>query len=137
MRGVVATNALELGIDIGQLQAAVLCGYPGSIASTWQQMGRAGRSTETALAILIATGGVLDQYVIQHPEFLLAQSPEHALLNADNPMLLVDQLRCAAFELPFQPGESFGNSPMTSDFLELLAEEGDLQQAVGRYFWRG
>ncbi len=104
VRGVVATNALELGIDIGRLQAAVLCGYPGSIASTWQQMGRAGRTADAALAMLVATGGALDQYVIRHPEFIFERSPEHALVNADNLMLLVDQMRCAAFELPFAQG---------------------------------
>ena len=133
----VATNALELGIDIGQLQAAVLCGYPGSIASTWQQMGRAGRTSEAALAILVATGGLLDQYVIQNPGFLFENSPEHAFINPDNLMLLVDQLRCAAFELPFQPGETFGACTYTDDVLQLLAEQGELHAAGGRYFWSG
>jgi DEAD/DEAH box helicase domain-containing protein len=137
VRGVVATNALELGIDIGQLQAAVLCGYPGAIASTWQQMGRAGRTTEAALAILVATGGALDQYVIRHPEFLFGRSPEHALINPDNLLLLVDQLRCAAFELPFAPGERFGTSPYGDDVLALLAEEGDVQIQDGHTFWAG
>ncbi|MFN8490364.1 MAG: DEAD/DEAH box helicase [Caldilineaceae bacterium] len=137
VRGVVATNALELGIDIGQLQAAILCGYPGSIASTWQQMGRAGRTQETALALLVATGGPLDQYIIQHPEFLFERSPEHALINPDNLMLLVDQMRCAAFELPFQNAEPFGACPFTADVLNLLVEQGDLQQHGPRFFWSG
>ncbi|HXF64555.1 MAG TPA: DEAD/DEAH box helicase, partial [Caldilineaceae bacterium] len=92
VRAVVATNALELGIDIGRLQAALLCGYPGAIASTWQQMGRAGRSAEAALAILVATAGALDQYVIRHPEFLFERTPEHALINPDNLLILVDQM---------------------------------------------
>ncbi len=137
VRAVVATNALELGIDIGQLQAAILCGYPGTLASTWQQMGRAGRTTEAALAILVATGGALDQYVIRHPDFLFERSPEHALINPDNLLLLLDHLRCAAFELPFAAGESFGRSPDTADILALLAEMGDLHSQNNAYFWVG
>ncbi len=137
VRAVVATNALELGIDIGGLQAAVLCGYPGTIASVWQQMGRAGRTQEGALAILVATGGVLDQYMIQHADYLFERSPEHALINPDNLMLLVDQVRCAAFELPFRPDEAFGASPFVADALHLLAEQGTLQHHNGRFFWSG
>ncbi|MDQ3249430.1 MAG: DUF1998 domain-containing protein, partial [Chloroflexota bacterium] len=137
VRGVVATNALELGIDIGQLQAAILCGYPGSIASTWQQMGRAGRTQEAALALFVATGNALDQYIIQHPEFIFERSPEHALINPDNLMLLVDQMRCAAFELPFQLDDPFGGCPFTTDVLHLLTEQGDLQQHGKRFFWSG
>lgn len=137
VRAVVATNALELGIDIGGLQAAILCGYPGAIASTWQQMGRAGRTTEGAVAILVATGGLLDQYIIRHPDYIFERSPEHALINPDNLVLLVDHLRCAAFELPFQHGEAFGHSPYTADALELLAEQGEVQRQGGRCFWRG
>ncbi len=137
VRAVVATNALELGIDIGQLQAAILCGYPGAIASTWQQMGRAGRTREAALALLVATAGVLDQYIVQNPDFIFERSPEHALINPDNLMLLVDQMRCAAFELPFTAGEPFGASPFAADVLTLLEEQGDLQRAPSGYFWAG
>jgi DEAD/DEAH box helicase domain-containing protein len=145
VRAVVSTNALELGIDIGQLQAAILCGYPGTIASAWQQMGRAGRQIpqgegtdeSLALAILVATGGALDQYVIQHPEFLFERSPEQALINPDNLMILVDHMRCAAFELPFHAAEAFGNSPFTADVLALLAEQGDLRRHGERFFWTG
>ena len=137
VRGVVATNALELGIDIGGLEAAILCGYPGSIASTWQQIGRAGRTTTAAVAILVATAGVLDQYVIRHTEFLFEQSPEHALINADNLMLLVDHMRCAVAELPFQCGDGFGASPYTADVLTLLAEQSEVHQHGDRYFWSG
>lgn len=137
VRGVVATNALELGIDIGGLEAAILCGYPGSIASTWQQIGRAGRTTDAAIAILVATAGVLDQYIIRHAGFLFDQSPEHALINADNLMLLVDHMRCAAAELPFQRGDGFGASPYTADVLTLLAEQGEVHQHGDRYFWSG
>nr|MBP8125499.1 DEAD/DEAH box helicase [Caldilineaceae bacterium] len=135
VRGVVTTNALELGIDIGQLQAAVLCGYPGTIASTWQQMGRAGRTQESALAILVATGLPLDQFIIQHPDFIFGRSPEHALINPDNLMLLVDHLRCAAYEMPFEVGERLGNCEFTGAALDLLAEQGDVQRHGERYFW--
>jgi DEAD/DEAH box helicase domain-containing protein len=137
VQAVVTTNALELGIDIGQLQAAVLCGYPGSIAASWQQMGRAGRTQEAALAILVATAGPLDQYVIQHPEFIFEQSPEHALINPNNLMLLVDHVRCAAFELPFHTDERFGACTFTADVLVLLTEQGELQQAGPRLLWNG
>ncbi|MCB0121348.1 MAG: DEAD/DEAH box helicase, partial [Caldilineaceae bacterium] len=137
VRGVVATNALELGIDIGGLQAAVLCGYPGSIAATWQQMGRAGRTDAGALAILVATGGLLDQYIIQHPDYLFDRSPEHALINADNLLLLIDHLCCAAFELPFHANETFGRCPFTADALQLLHEQGDVQRHGARFFWGG
>ncbi len=137
VRGVVATNALELGIDIGQLQAVVLCGYPGSIASTWQQIGRAGRTREAALALFVATGGALDQYIIQHPEFIFERSPEHALINPDNLMLLIDHVRCAVFELPFQADEALGACPFTADVLQLLTEQGDIQQQGARFFWQG
>ncbi len=137
VRGVVATNALELGIDIGQLEAALICGYPGTIAGVWQQWGRAGRTTETSLAALVATAGALDQFIVNHPQFLLDRSPEHAFANADNLMLLVDQIRCAAFELPFVEGEMFGQSPFTADVLELLAEEGAVQRFGDRFLWSG
>ena len=141
VRAVVATNALELGIDIGQLQACLICGYPGSIASAWQQMGRAGRTSETALALLVATAGPLDQYVVQHPEFLFERSPEQALINPDNLLLLLDHVRCAAFELPFAEGDSLGASTFLADTLHLLVEEGDLhahtsEQGV-QWFWSG
>ncbi len=137
VRGVVATNALELGIDIGELEAAILCGYPGTIASTWQQMGRAGRTRNASIAVLVATAGALDQYILNHPEFLLDQSPEHALINPDNLMLLVDQLCCAGFELPFRAGEQFGRSRFTEDVLSLLTEQGALYAHAGRFLWSG
>ena len=137
VRAVVATNALELGIDIGQLQAALLCGYPGTIASTWQQMGRAGRTTDAALALLVATAGLLDQYIVQHAEFIFERSPEHALINPDNLMLLLDQVRCAAFELPFHAGERFGAGVDSEDVLQLLVEQGDLHAHGEHFFWSG
>jgi DEAD/DEAH box helicase domain-containing protein len=137
VRAVTATNALELGIDIGDLQAALLCGYPGSIASLWQQIGRAGRTRATSLAILVATGMPLDQYIIRHPEFIFERSPEHALVNADNLVLLVEHLRCAVAELPFAPGERFGKSEAATEMLAVMAAEGEVQQVGGRTLWAG
>ena len=122
VRGVVATNALELGIDIGQLEAAVICGYPGTIAAAWQQWGRVGRTTGESVAVLVATAGALDQYIVNQPQYLLQRSPERAFANADNLMLLVDQMRCAAFELPFVEGERFGQSPTRPRSLNCLSK---------------
>ena len=137
VRGVVATNALELGIDIGQLEAAVICGYPGTIAAAWQQWGRVGRTTGESVAVLVATAGALDQYVVNNPQYLLQRSPERAFANADNLVLLVDQMRCAAFELPFAEGDRFGQSPFTEEVLDLLAEEKSVQQFGSSFLWRG
>jgi DEAD/DEAH box helicase domain-containing protein len=137
LRGVVATNALELGIDIGQLGAALLAGYPGAIASAWQEMGRAGRRQEAAAAMLIASANPLDQYIIAHPEYLLGSSPERAMINPDNPMILADHLACAAAELPFDRDEGFGKLVDVSDLLAYLAQSGELYEAGGRYFWGG
>jgi DEAD/DEAH box helicase domain-containing protein len=107
---VAATNALELGIDIGQLSAAILAGYPGTIASTWQQMGRAGRTEELAAAFLVATSSPIDQYLMQHPEYFFGHSPEQALSNADNLLILASHVKCAAFELPLGHDEAFGST---------------------------
>ena len=101
--GVVATNALELGVDIGRLDVSILAGYPGSVAATWQQFGRAGRRQGTSVAILVASGAPVDQYVIHHPEFLLEGTPEEARLDPDNLHVLLAHLRAATFELPFEP----------------------------------
>ncbi len=135
IQAVVATNALELGIDIGRLQAAVLTGFPGTIASAWQQAGRAGRRQDLSLAALVAGGGALDQYIVQHPEYFFGRTPEHALINPDNLVILTEHLRCAAFELPFQVGEAFGRFAFTEEVLAMLAEEGEVQQAGDRWFW--
>jgi DEAD/DEAH box helicase domain-containing protein len=133
--GVVATNALELGVDIGRLDAAILAGYPGSIAGTWQQMGRAGRRNGTSVAVLVASGGAVDQYVATHPEYLFDSTPEEARLDPDNLHVLLAHLRAAAFELPFEPGERFGSLP-ADDLLAFLAEEGHVRQADdGRWYW--
>jgi len=137
IRGVVATNALELGVDIGQLSAAVLTGYPGSIASTWQQAGRAGRRNDLSAVILVASSNPIDQYICQHPRFLFGRSPEHALLNPDNPRILARHILCAAFELPFREGEPFGASGPADDLLELLAREGKIHHTRQQYHWLG
>ena len=104
--GVVATSALELGIDIGHLDAAVLAGYPGTIASLWQQSGRAGRRSGPSVAIIVATSSPMDQYLAAHPDYLFGASPEHARINPENPFILVNHLKCGAFELPFAEGEA-------------------------------
>ena len=109
VRAVVATNALELGIDIGGLEAAVLVGYPGTIASVWQQAGRAGRGDAPALAVLVASASPLDQFLAHHPDYFFERSPEQALINPDHLLILLNHLRCAMFELPFQKGEGFGS----------------------------
>ena len=110
IRGVVSTNALELGIDIGQLQACVINGYPGSIASTWQQSGRAGRRQDVSLTIMVASSNPLDQYVVMHPEYFFERSPEQARIHPDNLIILLDHVKCAAYELPFSKGNSSGKS---------------------------
>src|SRR6188472_2165698 len=133
--GVVSTNALELGVDIGRLDVAVLAGYPGSVAGTWQQIGRAGRRLGTSVAVLVASGRPVDQYVIHHPEFLLESAPEEARLDPDNLHVLLAHLRAATFELPFEPGEVFGPGP-ADDLLAFLAEERHVRQAGdGRWYW--
>jgi DEAD/DEAH box helicase domain-containing protein len=133
--GVVSTNALELGVDIGRLDVSILAGYPGSIAGAWQQIGRAGRRAGTSVGIVIASGAPVDQYVVHHPEFLLGSSPEEARLDPDNLHVLLAHLRAATFELPFEPGEVFGPAP-ADDLLAFLAEEGHVRQAGdGRWYW--
>jgi DEAD/DEAH box helicase domain-containing protein len=133
--GVVATNALELGVDIGRLDVSILAGYPGSVAGTWQQFGRAGRRRGTSVAVLVASSAAVDQYVVHHPEFILQGTPEEARLDPDNLHVLLAHLRAAVFELPFEPGETFGPAP-ADDLLAFLAEDGHVRQASdGRWYW--
>jgi DEAD/DEAH box helicase domain-containing protein len=134
VRGVVSTNALELGIDIGHLDLAVLAGYPGTVASTWQQVGRAGRRSGLSAAVLVASSAPLDQFMVTHPDYFFGASPEHGLINPDNPYILVSHLKCAAFELPFADGEPFGDQDV-AEYLRLLGEEGLLHAAGGRWHW--
>ncbi len=132
--GVVSTNALELGVDIGSLQAAVLTGYPGTIASTWQQMGRAGRSDESSAVVIVCNSSPLNQFVVNHPDFIMGQGAERALVNPDNMFILVSHIKCAAFELPFTEGELYGGSDPT-DILDFLVEEHVLRRAGDRWYW--
>jgi DEAD/DEAH box helicase domain-containing protein len=133
--GVVATNALELGVDIGRLDVAILAGYPGSVAATWQQFGRAGRRNGLSVDILVASAAPVDQYVIHHPDFVLGGQPEEARADPDNLHVLLAHLRAATFEMPFEPGEVFGPAP-ADDLLAFLAEEGHVRQAGdGRWYW--
>jgi DEAD/DEAH box helicase domain-containing protein len=125
IRGVAATNALELGIDIGELDACVMLGYPGSIASFWQQAGRAGRRQNASVAVMVATPDPLDQYLTAHPEYLFQQSPEHARIAPDNLGVLAAHVACATFELPFMRGETLGNAKI-DDLLDALSEEGEI-----------
>jgi DEAD/DEAH box helicase domain-containing protein len=136
-RAVVTTNALELGIDIGSAGAVILVGYPGTIAATRQQSGRAGRRQESALAVLVASGGPLDQYLMRHPEYIFDRSPERALINPDNLLILLQHLRCAAFELPFRKGDRFGSveAALFENLLAYLEQEGLLHFSGERYFW--
>jgi DEAD/DEAH box helicase domain-containing protein len=137
IRLVVATNALELGIDIGGLEAALLVGYPGTIASTWQQAGRAGRGNSPAVAVFVATANPLDQYLAHHPDYFFARSPEQALVDPDHVLILLNHLRCAAFELPFQPGEVFGelSAEKLKEFLDFLVSSQELHLSANKYYW--
>jgi DEAD/DEAH box helicase domain-containing protein len=123
VRAVVSTNALELGIDIGALDVAVLAGYPGTIASTWQRAGRAGRRQGRSAAVLVASSAPLDQFVVRNPSYFFDASPEHALINPDNLHILLDHVKCAAFELPFSADERFGAEDV-QQVLGVLADAG-------------
>ena len=134
---VVATNALELGIDIGGLGAAVLIGYPGTVASARQQAGRAGRGLESAAAVMIASASPLDQFLAHHPEYFFERSPEQALVNPDHLLILLEHLRCAMFELPFQKGEGFGSlsGGTVDEFLHFLLSNGEAHLSNEKYYW--
>jgi DEAD/DEAH box helicase domain-containing protein len=134
IRVVVATNALELGIDVGSLDAAILAGYPGTIASTWQRAGRAGRRIGTSCTVLVASSHPLDQFIIKHPEYFFAGSPEHAYIHPDNLEILVSHLKCAAFELPIESGEVFGDINLAL-LCERLAEAGYLHRSGNCWYW--
>jgi len=136
IRTVVSTNALELGIDIGQLHLCLMAGYPGSVSSTWQQAGRAGRRCEMSCAILVGSSSPLDQYIINHPEYFLGLPPESGTLDPNNLIILSSHIKCAAFELPFEEGESFGVDPTsTREILDYLAEKGVLRFVDGKWHW--
>ncbi|MCL7746017.1 DEAD/DEAH box helicase [Halalkalibacter alkaliphilus] len=132
--GVVSTNALELGVDIGQLQVCIMTGYPGSVASAWQQAGRAGRRQNESVIIMVAGSTPMDQYIVQHPEYFFDKSPESARINPDNLVILVDHLKCAAYELPFKRGETFDGVEI-EDILEFLTEENVLHERADKWYW--
>jgi DEAD/DEAH box helicase domain-containing protein len=132
--GVVATNALELGVDVGTLDAVVLAGYPGTIASTWQRAGRAGRRSGHACAVLVASSAPVDQFVITHPDYFFSRSPEHALIQPDNPDILLNHLKCAAFELPLEVGERFGSIEIDAP-ARALEQAGFLHASGGAWHW--
>ena len=131
---VVSTSALELGVDIGALDVCVLNGYPGTIAGTWQRLGRAGRRQRTALGVLVASSLPLDQYIIRNPEFFLGASPEQARIDPDQLLILLDHIRCAAFELPFRDGDVFGKEAL-NEMLAYLQEHGVLHHEGGQWHW--
>ncbi|MCC7372846.1 MAG: DEAD/DEAH box helicase [Chloroflexi bacterium] len=136
VRGVVATNALELGIDIGGLEAAVLTGYPGTVASTLQQMGRVGRRDKPSIAALVLSSSPLDQFIASHPDYFFGRTPESGLVNPGNLVIRANHLRCAAFELPFEAGERFGGAA-TDELLRYFEEDGALHynSTSKKWYW--
>src|SRR6202171_1527756 len=134
IHGVVSTSALELGIDIGSLDATVMAGYPGTIAATWQRAGRAGRRSGSSCAVLVASSAPLDQFMVRNPDYFFGRTPEHAFIQPDNLEILVNHLKCAAFELPIAPDERFGDVDVP-DLCARLAEAGFLHQAGDHYHW--
>ncbi|MEA1910475.1 MAG: DEAD/DEAH box helicase [Spirochaetota bacterium] len=133
IQGVVSTTALELGIDIGGLDLAVLAGFPGSISSVWQQAGRAGRSNTLSAAIIIASASPVDQYLVKNPDYFFERSPESAWINPDNIFILLDHLKCAVFELPFHDTDEFAGP--VADFMSYLEEEGVVRLSGGSWYW--
>jgi DEAD/DEAH box helicase domain-containing protein len=134
VRAVVSTNALELGIDIGALDVCVMAGYPGTIAGTWQRAGRAGRRATRSAAVLVASSAPIDQFVVRHPSYFFDGAPEHALINPDNLHILIDHVKCAAFELPFGDTEPFGAVDV-QEVLTVLSEAGFVHHAEGQWNW--
>ena len=134
LKGVVSTNALELGIDVGSLDAAILTGYPGTIASTWQQAGRAGRRSDESLAVLVAHNDPIDQYLMRHPEYFFGRSPEHAVVDPENPYILQNHLRAAAFELPLADTDRELFGPLTLPIAEALRDAEQLNELGGRFY---
>jgi DEAD/DEAH box helicase domain-containing protein len=134
IRGVVSTSALELGIDVGSLDTVVMAGYPGTIAGTWQRAGRSGRRSGSSCAVMVASSAPLDQYIVQHPDYFFGSTPEHAFIQPDNLEILINHLKCAAFELPIAPEEGIGDVDLP-DLCARLAEAGYLHRAGEHYHW--
>jgi DEAD/DEAH box helicase domain-containing protein len=134
IRAVVSTSALELGIDVGSLDTVVMAGYPGTIAATWQRAGRAGRRSGSSCAVLVASSAPLDQFIVRHPDYFFGNTPEHAFIQPDNLEILINHLKCAAFELPITPNEKFGDADLP-DLCARLAEAAFLHLAGENYHW--
>ena len=134
IRGVVSTSALELGIDVGSLDTVVMAGYPGTIAATWQRAGRAGRRSGSSCAVLVASSSPLDQFIVRHPDYFFGNTPEHAFIQPDNLEILINHLKCAAFELPISHNDKFGDADL-ADLCARLAEAGYLHLAGDNYHW--
>ncbi len=137
IRAVVSTNALELGVDVGQLEACILAGYPGSVASSLQRAGRAGRRDAPAAVVLVARSEPTDQYIASRPEFFFEASPEHARVEPDHLLVVADHVKCAAFELPFELGEQLGGFAATEQVLGWLASRRVVRQGLRRWQWTG
>ena len=134
VQAVVSTNALELGIDIGDLDACVIAGYPGTVASTYQQAGRVGRRSEKSVVVLVAKSQPLDQFIIENPDYFFGRPPEHGLVNPDNLLILLSHIQCASFELPFRDGERFGREDL-AEILRYLEEKGALHHKAEHWYW--
>jgi DEAD/DEAH box helicase domain-containing protein len=134
IRGVVSTSALELGIDVGSLDTVVMAGYPGTVAATWQRAGRAGRRSGSSCAVLVASSSPLDQFIVRHPDYFFGNTPEHAFIQPDNLEILINHLKCAAFELPIAPGDKFGDVDLP-DLCARLAVAGFFHLAGENYHW--
>jgi DEAD/DEAH box helicase domain-containing protein len=134
IRGVVATSALELGIDVGSLDAVVMAGYPGTIAGTWQRAGRAGRRSGSSCAVMVASSAPLDQFMVRNPDYFFGRTPEHAFIQPDNLEILINHLKCAAFELPIAPEKRFGEVDVP-ELCARLVEAGFLHRAGEHYHW--
>ncbi len=134
IRGVVSTSALELGIDVGSLDATVMAGYPGTIAATWQRAGRAGRRSGSSCAVMVASSAPLDQFIVRHPDYFFGNTPEHAFIQPDNLEILINHLKCAAFELPISTADKFGEADV-QDLCARLAEAGYLHRTGEHYHW--
>ena len=137
LRAVAATNALELGVDIGSLDVTLLTNYPGTIASTWQQAGRSGRRNEESLAVLLAGNDPVDQYLLRHPEYFFSQSPEHAVVDPENPYVLANHLKAAAYELPLDEASTERFGEMAPTVAEVMSDTGDLSAIDGRFYYSG
>ncbi len=132
--GVVSTNALELGIDIGSLSAAVINGYPGSISSVWQQAGRAGRTQDISVAVFVGNSSPVDQFLMHHPEYLFGRPFESGIIDPDNLIVMMSHIKCAAFEIPFESDETFG-AGLAAPFLSHLEGERVVHQSKDKWFW--